>query len=269
MDVIFAFKLSVVPLLIAAVTLAGRRWGPSVAGWLSAFPVVAGPILAFMAIEQGPAFTARAAASTLSAVLAILAFGIAYAWTATRHGWPASLGAGFVGYAIAVAGLNAAAPTLAMSTAAVLAALVLAPRLYPPAQAIAASSTASSRSGRDMPLRMLASALLVCTVTHFAQTMGPRLSGVFAMFPVMGSVLVVFSHRQGGAAFAIQLLRGMVLGYHAFAAFCVVLSLTLPAMPMATAFACAFGAAFLIQTATRFGWLHRQARKADGLMPAR
>lgn len=232
--------------------------------------MVAGPILAFIAVEQGPAFTAKAAGATLSAVLAILAFGIAYAWAATRHGWPASLATGFVGYAIAVAGLNATDPTLPMSIAAVLAALAIAPRLYPPAHAIADSSpAASSRSGNDMPLRMLASALLVCTVSHFAQAMGPRLSGVFAMFPVMGSVLVVFSHRQGGAAFAIQLLRGMVLGYYAFSAFCVVLSLALPAMPMAPAFACAFGAALLIQTTTRFGWLHRQARRVNGLMPAR
>ena len=38
-------KLLLVPLLLAAVTLAGRRWGQSVAGWLGSFPIVAGPIL--------------------------------------------------------------------------------------------------------------------------------------------------------------------------------------------------------------------------------
>ena len=50
MSLVFILKLILVPALIAGVTLAGRRWGPAVAGWLSAFPVVAGPILLVMAL---------------------------------------------------------------------------------------------------------------------------------------------------------------------------------------------------------------------------
>jgi hypothetical protein len=45
MNAVLLLKLLLVPLLIYLVTLAGRRWGPAVAGWLSAFPIVAGPIL--------------------------------------------------------------------------------------------------------------------------------------------------------------------------------------------------------------------------------
>ncbi len=65
MTAVLLLKLFLVPALIALVTLAGRRWGPAVAGWLSAFPVVAGPILGFIALEQGAAFAARAAIGTL------------------------------------------------------------------------------------------------------------------------------------------------------------------------------------------------------------
>ena len=72
MNAVLLLKLFLVPLLIALVTLAGRRWGPGVAGWLSAFPVVAGPILFFIAVEQGADFAANAAVGTLSAVLAML-----------------------------------------------------------------------------------------------------------------------------------------------------------------------------------------------------
>ena len=35
-------KLLVAPGLVAAVTLAVRRWGPAVGGWLSGMPVVTG-----------------------------------------------------------------------------------------------------------------------------------------------------------------------------------------------------------------------------------
>ena len=86
MTFILLLKLALVPMLIGAVTLAGRRWGATVAGWLSAFPIVSGPILFFIALEQGAEFVARAALGTLSAVLAILVFAVSYAWAATRFG---------------------------------------------------------------------------------------------------------------------------------------------------------------------------------------
>ena len=47
------FKLVLVPGLIALVTMAGRRFGPRVGGWLNALPLVAGPVLFFLALEQG------------------------------------------------------------------------------------------------------------------------------------------------------------------------------------------------------------------------
>lgn len=250
MSTVLLLKLMLVPGLIAGVTLAGRRWGPGVAGWLSAFPVVSGPILFFMAIEQGPAFVAKAAQGTLSAVLAILAFGIAYAWATTRFTWPMSLALGFVAYFASVASLNHLTPSLWQSAPAVLTALILVPRAYPCA-ALPPASTALPKPGSDIVLRMLAGALLVWAVTHFASSMGAGLSGVFAMFPVMGSVLVVFSHRQAGPAFAIHLLKGMVLGYYAFSVFCIVLSLCLPAMGLTIGFASALGAALLIQALSR------------------
>jgi hypothetical protein len=259
MSLVFMLKLILVPLLIAGVTLAGRRWGPSVAGWLSAFPVVSGPILLFMALEQGPSFTATAAIGTLSAVLAILVFGIAYAWAATRRAWPISLITGFVAYASAVACLSHITLSLALFAPLVLAALILAPYLYPE---LPASAPTPTKPANDIAMRMLAGAMLVMLVTHFAALMGPGLSGILAMFPVMGSVLVVFSHRHVGPSFAIQLLRGMVLGYYAFGAFCIVLALTLPSLGIAPAFVLALTAAVSVQVMSRHIALHRLSKRS-------
>jgi hypothetical protein len=58
---LFAFKLALVPFFILALSLAGRRWGTAVSGWLVALPVVAGPIVFFIGMEQGEAFAAGAA----------------------------------------------------------------------------------------------------------------------------------------------------------------------------------------------------------------
>jgi len=93
--------------------------------------------------------------------------------------------------------------------------------------------------------------VLVLSVTHFATRLGPNLSGVFAMFPIMGSVLVVFSHRQSGPAFAVHLLRGMVLGFYAFSTFCAVLALALNSAFSKHAFLLALGAAVLVQALSR------------------
>jgi hypothetical protein len=40
-----ALKLLLVPMFLALVSMAGKRWGPAIAGWLAGFPIVAGPIL--------------------------------------------------------------------------------------------------------------------------------------------------------------------------------------------------------------------------------
>jgi hypothetical protein len=58
MTAIIFLKLFLVPALIYAVTLAGRKWGPTVAGWMSAFPIVAGPILLVFTMEHGAQFGA-------------------------------------------------------------------------------------------------------------------------------------------------------------------------------------------------------------------
>lgn len=255
MSAVLLLKLFLVPALIVLVTLAGRRWGPAVAGWLSAFPVVAGPILFFIAVEQGAGFAAEAAVGTLSAVLAMLAFGISYAWAATRCAWPVSLMIAYAGYAVAVFALSLWDATLLIAGLVVLAALWLAPRLYP---VLRASAAVPSKPANDMLLRMVSGALLVLLVTHFAASLGPGLSGVLAMFPVMGTVLALFTHRSTGAASAIQLLRGMVFGFYAFSMFCVVLAWTLPSAGVGMAFLWSVAAAGIVQVLTRL-WLTRHA----------
>jgi hypothetical protein len=265
MSIVFVLKLVLVPSLIWGVTLASHRWGPTVGGWLSAFPVVSAPILFFIALEHGAAFTAGAALGTLSAVLANVAFGIGYAWVATRLSWALSLVAGFAGYFLAVACLSLWTPSLYSAVPVVLAALLVAPRLYP---SLVPPAPTSSEPANDVFWRMAAGVLLVLLVTHFSSALGPRLSGSFAMFPVMASVLVVFSHRHSGSAFAVHLLRGMVLGYYAFSIFCIVLSLALPATSIALAFLISLGCAVLVQAISRIHLKRAQQPVAPAQRPA-
>jgi hypothetical protein len=254
MTTVLLLKLCLVPALIYLVTLIGRRWGPNAAGWFSALPIVAGPILLTMALEQGRPFVATAAANTLLAVIAVLVFCLAYAWGTRRFGIAGSMASALAAYAVAVAGLQLVELPLLAGFALVVVLLALAPRLFPRAAAVAdAAVSAHARPPNDLPLRMLAGALLCFTVTYAASALGPRLSGVFAMFPVMGTILVGFSHYASGREYAVNILRGMVRGYYAFASFCVVLSLMLRDSPVALAFGVAAGCALGVQLLSKRG----------------
>lgn len=245
-------KLLLVPSLIFLITLVGRRFGPTVAGWLSAFPIISGPILLAVTLEQGAAFGAQAAAHTLLAVVAIVVFSVSYARCAAAR--PRSvllaLSSALGTWLVAVAALQALDWPLWHRMLLVVGALLVAPILIgKPGITLPDAPTRPARS--DLPWRMLAGALLTLAVTHGAQPLGARLSGLFAMFPVMGTVLVGFSHRAQGAEFAVNLLRGTIKGFYAFAVFCLLLALLLPTHPVWLAFSMATGAALVVQLAAR------------------
>lgn len=252
MSLLLALKLVLVPLIISIITLAGRKWGPSIAGWLSAFPVVAGPILVFIAAEQGAAFAQSAATGTLLAILSAISFGLSYAWMATRYSWILSLLISMICYFSSVFLLNLCSPSLISTIVIILIALLLAPYAYPSTLKMASSTTPSRTSQNDMFFRMGAGIILVLLVTHYSSHLGAHLSGLFAMFPVMASVLTVFTHRASGAIYAIHLLRGMVLGYYAFACFCLTLILMLTSYNTTLTFLSAFSMAALIQGVSRY-----------------
>ncbi|MEO8157005.1 MAG: hypothetical protein ABI648_04360 [Betaproteobacteria bacterium] len=239
----FILKLALVPVLIGAITLAGRRWGPAVAGWLSGFPVVTGPILLFVALEQGPQFAAVTAAGALSGGLAWMTFALSYAWAATRLPWYWSLLAGLSAYLIVGLALVWSAPPFALVAALVAGAVVLVPLIFPPL----AQSVGALRPARiEIYARMLAGGALTVTVTGLSPLLGPKFSGLFAVFPVMGIVLAAFSHRASGSAFTIRLLRGMVSGFYAFTAFCLTLVLLLERFGTAAGFLLALGSSLAV-----------------------
>ncbi|WP_155845375.1 hypothetical protein [Chitinilyticum aquatile] len=239
---LLALKLVLVPVLMGCISLAARRWGNRVAGFLSAFPVVAGPILFLLALEHGVQFAAQAARGTFAAVLAVMGFALGYVRMASRHGPLLSALLAFAVYALLIALLYRLAMPDTVLIPLVIAALLLGPWL------VSRISAMQARPGRfAIALRMLASAILVLLVTSLAEVFGAGLSGLFAMFPVMASVLLIGSHLQHGAVEAAACLRGMVFGWYAFAAFCLVLWLALPVSGIALSFALAFGSALLLQ----------------------
>ncbi|PTT61607.1 hypothetical protein DBR26_26555, partial [Pseudomonas sp. HMWF007] len=129
-------KLLLIPGFLLLISLAGKRWGPSVAGWLSGLPVVVGPILFFLAIEQGPAFAAQSAVAALSAMFAMIAFCITYAQVAQRANWPSALMTSLAVWTVIAWGLSLIPASLPFSVAAAAVALLSSPYLFPKVQPV-------------------------------------------------------------------------------------------------------------------------------------
>ena len=154
-------KLLLIPGFLLLISLAGKRWGPSVAGWLSGLPVVVGPILFFLAVEQGEAFAAQSATAALSAMFAMIAFCICYAQVAQRAGWPWALTVSLLVWATAAWVLSLIPASLVISVIAAATALLAAPYLFPAVQPVVSGPAPKSDK---LLLRMIAGALLTLAV---------------------------------------------------------------------------------------------------------
>jgi hypothetical protein len=217
-------KLTLAPGLVAATTLAGRRWGPRMAGWLGGLPVVVAPILLAIALEHGNAFAADSAAGALLGLLSLTCFVLAYGWCARSMGWLPAAAIGWAAFAAATLLLDRVEIPNGLALALVCGSFAAAAALLP--RAPAEPATAAPRY--DLLLRAAATAVLVLVLTGLAGTLGPHLSGLLASFPVLATVLAAFTHVQEGPAAAAQLLRGFATGLVAFAVFCFAMAELLP-----------------------------------------
>ena len=240
-----ALKLALTPVLIAAASLAGRRWGQAIGGWLVGLPLTSGPVAFFLALDHGTGFAAAAAFGSLAGAIAEAAFCLAYGWS-VRRGPVTALTAACAAFVVAAAALQRLSLGMLALAPVVVVVLIAALRGMPPAAAVA---LASPPPRWDIPARMLVTTTLVVALTEAAPVLGPRLSGVLATFPVYAAILTVFAHR-GGPAPAVQVLRGLLVGLLSFAGFFVVLGALIEPLDVALGFVAATAAALAIQAAS-------------------
>jgi hypothetical protein len=231
---VLLLKLLLVPGLVAAVTLAVRRWGPAAGGWLAGLPVVAGPVLVFYALEQGSAFAARAAHGTLTGLLATVVFVVTYATVSRRFRWQVCVVAGWIAFAFAVTVLSRMQLSLGLSLACVFASTISARKFLPRLPEGAVGSTVR-HSRSDLPVRLLATATLVVSLTALAETLGPALSGLLNAFPVLTTIVAAFTHAQRGRAQMVAFLDGYLQSVVGFALFCLVMSMTVVSLGLTRA----------------------------------
>jgi hypothetical protein len=239
-----ALKLVLTPVLVGAASLAGRRWGSAVSGWLIGIPFTSAPIALFLTLDAGPTFGARAAVGIMAGAVSQAVFCLAYSWAAQRWTWTPALLAASLGFGASTVALELTGVLTPSFLVVVIVALVVALFLMP-AQGGAPPDPADFPRW-DLPARMVVATAFVVALTAAAPVLGARLAGLLAPFPLYGAVLASFAHRLQGAGAAVGVMRGLLLGLFAFSAFFVVLA-TLLERDVALAFVSAIVVALAVQ----------------------
>ena len=247
---LLVYKLTLTPLAVGIATAVGRRFGPAVGGWVAGIPFTSAPVAIFVTLDHGVPFGTLTAIGILAAAASQAAFALVYSVAAVRLRWPFALLAAIVAFVAATAALDQLLPPPVAALEISVGSIALALALMPRSRAPAPPSAEPLPVRFDVVVRAAVATVFVVVLTALSQHLGPTLAGLISPIPIFGAVLIVFPHRQLGAAAAISGCRGFLWGLFAFATFGFVLSELLPNASLAVSMAAALAAAIVVQGVT-------------------
>lgn len=233
------------PLIIGTASYAGRRYGPSISGWIVGMPLTSGPVVFFVALSHNASFAANAALGVLSGGLSLVAYALTYSWLATRFRWPVAISVSLLVFIASTAFLQnntlPLLPIIMMVSLAIVLGLFLMPR------DTVTINEAIKSSRWDIPVRVLIGTSFILLLTGIAPFIGSRLTGLLTTIPLYVTILAIFAHRDQGPAAAAHVLRGLLYGMFAFTGFFITLSLLIEQAGLAVAFGAATLTALIVQ----------------------
>ena len=232
-------RLALVPAAVWVASLAARRWGHAVSGYLGGLPMIGGPITLYLALDYGNAFAARSATMTLAVILGQAAHLLAFAHVGGRARWPLALAAGWSSFAAVASIVAWIAPGPALALALACGGLAAAGRWLPRPTRAALRPTIPRA---ELRLRLAAAFVLAAAILWSARAFGPVVSGVLLSLPVTGSIMPPFTLALYGPDALARLARGFIVGLCGFAAFFFTLAAGLGALGAAMGFAAAAAA---------------------------
>jgi len=245
-------KLFLTPLFIGLISLADRRWGGTVGGWLVGLPLTSAPVTFFLAVELGTTFAARTAASVLLGQISQAAFCVAYAWLSLYVNWLVSWLVGWAVFCAATVVFTQISLPPLLAFLSVICALLLGLVLWP----ATAQQIARPRAPVwAIPGRMLLATGVVLALTDLARPLGPHLSGLLSPLPVFATVFAIFAHSLQGAGAARQILHAVMISAFACSVFFLLTAQYLSAWGIGATYSAAILAALLTQGCAL--WLQR------------
>jgi hypothetical protein len=222
-------KVLAAPLLIGFASLAGRRWGPNVAGLMGGLPLVGAPVVIAVWLTHGAAYAEQAARAAPAGLWANIVYMLVVGGVSARFRWYLAIPFGWLCYLGAALLIEASglALSLALGIAALpglwLAAMIALPRpkQLPPRTHLPPI---------ELLARMAAAAALVLSLTTAADAFGPQLTGLLSGAPVAAVVIPAFTFATAGRDALLLTLRGFLTGLIGFGAFFLILGHSMTAL---------------------------------------
>ena len=202
-----ALRMAITAAFVVSASVITERSGPVIGALIATLPISADPSYVFLALDHDAAFIAEGALASLPINAATIWLALTYVVLAQRHNALISCGAaGAVWLSLAAlsqavhwslaGGLVANAVTFAIC-------LPLLRRFRQVRMPLI------TRRWYDIPLRASLVATLVATVVVLSRWVGPSVSGVIALFPVVFTSMMLILHpRIGGRPTAAVIANG-------------------------------------------------------------
>ena len=205
-----AAKMVMTGIVVIVISIVVERTGPFIGALIAALPSAGGAAYVILALEHPSSFIAASAVGSIATGVAVSMFALTYTFLAQRRGLVFSLGLALVVWFAVAAVLRTVAwsPLGAMALNVVVFGVTI-----PLTWRYRASGPPKKflRTEFDLPLRGLAAAVVVGTVTTLSYTIGSFASGVFALFPIIFCSSIVILHpRIGGKATASMVAHAQV-----------------------------------------------------------
>ncbi|HKR19132.1 MAG TPA: hypothetical protein VJS41_03220 [Stellaceae bacterium] len=223
-----AAKLAITAAFVVVAARAAERAGPLIGAMVATLPIAAGPAYVFLALDHDSRFIAASALASLAANAANMVFCTVYAAVAQSRGVAVSLGAALGAWIVLSVAARSVDWTLLEAVS--LNVVVFAACLTISRRFRAAPMPPTIRRRYDVPLRAGMVSTLVAVVVVLSTRVGPTVTGLLALFPiVLISLILIFQPRIGGRATA-ALTANAVIGLGGFAA--ALVALHVAAMPL-------------------------------------
>lgn len=241
-------RMAIAAAFVVTASIITERAGPVIGALVATLPVSAGPSYVFLALDHDPAFIAQGALASLPVNAATIFMALTYVVLAQRHSLLVSCGSAVAVWMVLASIIRRFDWSLTAGLAANLIAFGICIPLLAGYRHV--KMPLVTRRWYDIPMRAALVATLVAIVVSTSGWVGPRISGIIALYPVVfSSIMVILHPRIGGpptaavlansawgllgfgtaiAAMHVAVVKfGLVIGLSLALATCVVWNLTL------------------------------------------
>ncbi|HWD28488.1 MAG TPA: hypothetical protein VG387_15060 [Rhizomicrobium sp.] len=199
---VLVLRMAITAAFVVSASIITERSGPVIGALVATLPISAGPSYTFLALDHDAAFIAEGALASLPVNAATIWMGLVYAGLAQRFSMWISAGSAIAVWLVLATIMRQFEWTLAAGLIVNAITFAICVPLLKPYQHVA-KMPLLARRWYDIPLRAALVATLVATVVTTSAWVGPRVTGVMALFPIVFSSMMLILHpRIGGKATA-------------------------------------------------------------------